>query len=90
MSTNYYFPNLLNLRETLTLNIAIVTVGRFLKTVKGKNASVDKDKYFFLSDNITAGKNGIVDKDIYLFCLIIQLHNEQCTICSSAHIINIR
>ena len=77
MSTNYHFPNLLNLRETLTLNIAIVTVGKFLKTVTGKNASVDKDKYF-LSDNITAGKNGFVDKDIYLFCLIIQLHNVHC------------
>ena len=49
MSTNYHFPNLLNLRETLTLNIAIiVSVGKFLKTVKGKNASVDKDKYFFV------------------------------------------
>ena len=48
MRTNYHFPNLLNLRETLTLNIAIVTVGRFLKKGKGKNSSVDKDKYFFV------------------------------------------
>ena len=78
MRTNYHFPNLLNLRETLTLNIANVTVGRFFKKGKGKNASVDKDKYF-LSDNIqTAGKNGFVDKDKYLFCLIIQLRNVHC------------
>ena len=47
MSTNYHFSNLLNLRETLTLNIAIVKVGRFLKKGKGKNASIDKDKYLF-------------------------------------------
>ena len=48
MSTNYHFSNLLNLRETPTLNIANVTVEQFLKTVKGKNAFVDKDKYFFV------------------------------------------
>ena len=48
-----------------------------------------KINIFFVCDNITAGKNGFVDKDKYIFCLIIQLHNVQCTICS-AHIINIR
>ena len=46
MSTNYHFSNLLNLRETLTLNIANVTVEQFLKTVMGKNASVERDKLF--------------------------------------------
>ena len=77
MRTNYHFPNLLNLRETLTLNIAIVTVGRFFfKKGRVKILLLTKIN-IFLSDNITAGKNGFVDKDKYLFCLTIQLRNVQ-------------